>query len=296
MMRNIPSEHEVAPLKYETIKNWAFKPVEQTYTQRDTMLYALGLGFGADPLDEKELRFVYEKELRALPTYGVVLATPGLWISDPKAEIDWVKLVHGEQSLVLHKPMPTAATLVSHARIKSVVDKGAGKGALIVLERILTEKSSGERIATSDAVLFARGDGGLSQSDDAPPAPPPVPEGTPDEVCDIETLPRQALIYRLSGDYNPLHVDPAVGQKAGFKQPILHGLCTYGLAGRAVLKTICDYDTSKLSSLSVRFSSPVYPGETIRTEMYRDGGRVLFRSRAVERNVVVLNNGVATLN
>ena len=283
------------PIVYQTIKNWPFKDVVQTYTERDSMLYALGLGFGADPLDEQELRFVYEKDLCVVPTMGVVLGAPGMWMRDPASGIDWVKLVHGEQALTLHRPMPVAATVVGKSRILSVVDKGKDKGAVILLERVLTDQASGEKIATLVASVFCRGDGGFGKGDDAPPPPPAVPDRTPDAVIDFPTLPQAALIYRLSGDYNPLHAEPAVGRAAGFKQPILHGLCTYGTAGRAVLKAFCNYDASRLTGLSVRFSSPVYPGETIRTEMYREGSRVLFRSRVVERDIVVLNNGVATL-
>jgi len=282
-------------MEYQTIKNWKFDDVVQSYSRRDSMLYAIGLGFGTDPLDEAELRFVYEKDLQAVPTMPVVLGNPGMWMRDPRAGIDWVKLVHGEQSLRLHRPLPAEATVVGRTRVTRLVDKGAGKGALLFLERVLSEQGSNERLATLEASLFCRGDGGFGKGDDPPPPPPTVPERAPDAVCEFRTLPQQALIYRLSGDYNPLHVDPAIGKAAGFRQPILHGLCTYGIAGRAVLTTFCGHDATRLSSLAVRFSSPVYPGETIRTEMYRDGDRVLFRSRLLERDIVVLNNGVATL-
>ena len=122
-----------------------------------------------------------------------------------------------------------------------------------------------------------------------------MPEGPPEAVCDLTTLPQAALIYRLSGDRNPLHADPLVADRAGFEKPILHGLCTYGVAGHAVLKTMCDYDPAGITGLDVRFSAPVYPGETIRTEMWRDGKVVSFRSTVLERDLMVLNNGKATL-
>ena len=282
-------------IDYQKLKNWKFEDVEHTYTERDTMLYALGLGFGADPMNEDELKFVYEKNLHALPTMGVVLAATFGWARQPETGINYVKVVHGEQSLLLHKPLPKSGTVIGKTKLSHIVDKGADKGAVLVFARELFDKSTGAKFATVSSSSFARGDGGFGKGDEPPPAAPATPDGKPDAVCDFATLPQAALIYRLSGDYNPLHAEPAVGKAAGFKQPILHGLCTYGVAGRAILKTICGYDSDKLMGVSVRFSSPVYPGETIRTEMYRDGKRVLFRSRVVERDVVVLSNGVATL-
>ncbi len=282
-------------IDYDNIKNWKFDDVTHTYTERDSMLYALGLGFGANPVDEDELKFVYEKNLHAVPTMGVVLAAAFGWARDPASGINYTKVVHGEQSLLLHKPLPAAGTIIGKTHISHLIDKGADKGAVIYQARELFDQKTGDKLATVQSATFARGDGGFGRTDAPPPAAPATPDGKPDAVCDFATLPQAALIYRLSGDYNPLHAEPAIGRAAGFKQPILHGLCTYGVAGRAILKTICGYDSSKLLGVAVRFSSPVYPGETIRTEMYRDGKRVLFRSRVVERDVVVLSNGVATL-
>jgi acyl dehydratase len=284
------------PIDYDKIKNWPFPEVVQTYTGKDSILYALGVGYGHDPMDEAQLRFVYEKNLLAAPTMPVVLGYPGFWMKDPAAGIDWVKIVHGEQALRLHRPIPAAGTVIGRTRVKAVVDKGRDKGALVILERSITDKASGVLLATLDHTTFCRGDGGFGKGDAAPPPPPAVPEGTPDASCDLPTLPQAALIYRLCADPNPLHAEPAVARAAGFSRPILHGLCTYGVAGHAILRTFCNYEPEKLSGLSVRFSAPVYPGETIRTEMWRRGGTILFRSRAIERDVVVLNNGVATIN
>ena len=284
------------PIDYDKIKNWPFPEVVQTYTEKDSILYALGVGYGHDPMDEAQLRFVYEKHLLAAPTMPVVLGYPGFWMKDPAAGIDWVKIVHGEQALRLHRPIPAAGTVIGHTRVKAVVDKGRDKGALVILERSIVDKASGVLLATLDHTTFCRGDGGFGKGDAAPPPPPAVPEGTPDASCDLPTLPQAALIYRLCADPNPLHAEPAVAKAAGFSRPILHGLCTYGVAGHAILRTFCNYEPEKLSGLSVRFSAPVYPGETIRTEMWRRGGTILFRSRAIERDVVVLNNGVATIN
>jgi len=284
------------PIEYDKIKNWPFPEVVQTYTEKDSMLYALGVGYGHDPMDEAQLRFVYEKHLLAAPTMPVVLGYPGFWMKDPAAGIDWVKIVHGEQALRLHRPIPAAGTVIGRTRVKAVVDKGRDKGALVILERSIVDKASGALLATLDHTTFCRGDGGFGKGDAAPAPPPPVPEGTPDASCDLPTLPQAALIYRLCADPNPLHAEPAVAKAAGFSRPILHGLCTYGVAGHAILRTFCNYEPERLSGLSVRFSAPVYPGETIRTEMWRRGSTILFRSRAIERDVVVLNNGVATIN
>lgn len=283
------------PIDYDKIKNWQFPVIEQSYTAKDSMLYALGVGYGHDPMDEAQLQFVYEKNLRVVPTMPVVMAHPGFWMMNPATGIDWVKIVHGEQALRIHRSIPVSGTVIGRMRVKAIVDKGKDKGALVCQERSIVDKASGAVLATLDHVTFCRGDGGFGKGDAAPPPPPAVPEGTPDASCDLPTLPQAALIYRLCADPNPLHAEPAVARAAGFSRPILHGLCTYGVAGHAILRTFCNYEPEKLSGLSVRFSAPVYPGETIRTEMWRRGGDILFRSRAIERNVVVLNNGVATI-
>ena len=223
-----------------------------------------------------------------------VLASPGFWIKEQNTGVDWVQVLHGEQGLHLHRPLPAAGTVIGRMRITDIVDKGAAKGALIYTEKELIDKASGAPLATLTSTTFARGDGGFAGPDTPPgPAitPHPIPDRPSDITCDLPTLPQAALIYRLSGDRNPLHAEPAVARKAGFDAPILHGLCTLGVAGHAILKTCCDYDPARFKSLELRFSAPVYPGETIRTEMWRDSGVVSFRSRVVGRDVVVLNNG-----
>jgi acyl dehydratase len=289
-------------IDYHALKARPFPEIAAAYSARDTMLYALGVGYGYDPTDERQLAFVYEKNLRAAPTMAVVLAYPGFWVKEPDTGIDWVRVLHGEQSIVLHRPLPAQGTVVGRTRVKALVDKGKDKGALVVQEREL-RLDSGEPLATIASLSFARGDGGFSErpgngprgGDPAPPAPPATPDAAPEIVCDLPTAPQAALVYRLSGDTNPLHAEPAVAKAAGFARPILHGLATYGIAGHAILRSCCDYDPQRLRSLAVRFSAPVYPGETIRTEMWRRGNAVQFRARALERDLVVLSHGRAEL-
>jgi acyl dehydratase len=276
----------------DKILNWPFEEVEQTYTAKDTILYALGLGLGAAPLDERQLDFVFEEnDFKALPTMAVVLAGPGFWVRDPDSGVDWIKVLHGEQGLRIHKPLPPEATVIATTKVTGVVDKGADKGALIYVERTLRDKATGDDLATLTATTFGRGDGGFGGPTGPTKPVHPIPDRAADQVCDLATLPQAALIYRLSGDPNPLHASPKVAKAANFKAPILHGLCTLGVAGHAILKTMCGYDVTRFKSMDLRFSAPVYPGETIRTEMWRDEDIVSFRSTVVERDVVVLNNG-----
>tara|TARA_B100000686_G_scaffold353751_1_gene460652 strand:+ start:915 stop:1772 length:858 start_codon:yes stop_codon:yes gene_type:complete len=282
-------------IDYDRLLNWKFDDIEHAYTKNDTILYALGVGLGGDPLDERQLRFVYEENLQALPTMAIVLGSPGFWLKEQNTGVDWVRVLHGEQGLVLHRPLPPQGIAIGRMRVKEILDKGADKGALIYSEKELIDKASGETIATATSTTFARGDGGFGGPTGPSAKPHAIPDRNPDLTCDLTTLPQAALIYRLSGDLNPLHADPEVARKAGFDAPILHGLCTLGAAGHAILKTCCDYNPTRFKGLQLRFSAPVYPGETIRTEIWHDDGVVSFRSKVVERDVVVLNNGKAEL-
>jgi acyl dehydratase len=281
----------------DALKATVFPDLEHTYTARDTMLYALGIGLGSDPLDVRQLRFVYEKQLQALPTMAVILGYPGFWMQRPETGIDWVKVVHGEERLRIHRTIPPSGTVVGRMRVTAVVDKGRDKGALVVTRREVHDKATGNLLATVEHVTFCRGDGGCGSDDDRlPDALPAVPQTPPALRCELPTLPQAALIYRLSSDYNPLHADPEVAAQAGFVKPILHGLGTYGVAAHALLRTLCDYETTRLRRFDCRFSAPFFPGERLITEMWPDGNQVQFQSRSAERGVVVLANGVAELN
>lgn len=286
-------------LDYQAVKNWDFGDIRHTYTRRDTMLYALGIGMGSNPLNPGELRFVFEKNLQAVPTMVSVIGTPGFWWKDPRTGADWVKLVHGEQRIELLKPLPVEATVVARNKVVSLTDKGPGKGAIAVIQREIFDET-GTKLAVSTQVVFLRGDGGFSEvsgvSDPGPEALPAVPERAPDAEVDLPILEQAALIYRLSGDDNVLHADPEVAKAAGFPRPILHGLCTFGMAAHAVLGECCGFDASRLRSFSTRFTSPVYPGETVRFEIWNEGGGFLrLRARVEARDVTVLNNGVIEL-
>lgn len=203
-------------LDYEKLMNWPFREVRQAYTQKDTILYALGLGLGADPLDENQLRFTYEKDLQALPTMSVVLAAPGFWMKDPAVGVDWKKLLHGEQGIEMLKPLPAAAEVKGVTKITKIIDKGADKGALVLSERDIVDAKTGEVYAKTTSTSFLRGDGGFGGSPDGAPVPHKMPDRAPDITDDWRTAPQAALIYRLSGDDNPLHVDPEVARVGGF--------------------------------------------------------------------------------
>jgi acyl dehydratase len=276
---------------YEKLMALDIPTAEQTYGPKDCMLYALGVGLGQDPMNEDELPFVYEKNLQVLPTMAAVLGHPGFWMRDRDTGIDWVRIVNGEQGVTLHRPLKGQDTVIGRQRIVEVIDKGAGKGALVLTERKVTDKATGALIATVTQTTFCRADGGFGGPPRQAPEPHPIPTRSPDAVCDLLTRPETALIYRLSGDRNPLHAEPAVAKQAGYPRPIMHGLGNFGIAGHAVLKTWCGYDPQKLVSFACRFTAPVFPGETIRTEMWRDSNVVSFRARVVERDVVAVNNG-----
>jgi len=287
-------------IDYEKTKAWRSGEVRHGYTAKDTILYALGLGIGSDPMDANQLRFVYEKDLEALPTMAAVLASPGSWMRDRKElGIDFLKLVHGEQGVTIHAPLPVAGTVVGESRVTRIVDKGEGKGAVLHVEKSLKDEASGQLLATAEQVLFLRGDGGFSggSGGDAPaPALPAPPDTAPDAVLELPTRPEAALVYRLSGDLNPLHADPVVAGKAGFPKPILHGLATWGHAARGIVQLYCDHEPTRLRSIRARLTSPVYPGETLVLDCWRAGAdEIAFRARVKERDVVVLNNGRARI-
>lgn len=258
----------------------------QRLTPRDTILYALGIG-------ASELNFLFEERLKALPTMAVTLGYPGFFWRDPALGANWQKILHGEQSTILHAPLPVEGEIVGSTTIEALYDKGADKGALAMVTREIHD-GAGTHLATSRSMTFLRGDGGFGGSSEGAPVPHPLPDRAPDAVATLATATNQAQIYRLSGDLNPLHIDPDVAKAGGFDAPILHGLATYGVIGRALLAARCGNEPARLKRIDGRFSSPVYPGETIETSIWdEEGGRLAFRARVVERDKIVFTNGYA---
>lgn len=284
------------PFDAEELMNYPIPEARQTLTRRDCMLYALAVGVGGEPTDTHQLRFVYEPELRAMPSMANVLAHPGFWMKTAKTGMNWQLILHGEQKFTIHKPLPVEGELVGRTKVKAILDRGEGKGAYVYLERQVAEVVSGEPVCTLLQTTICRGDGGCGSIGRADRTRRAIPLRDPDYVCDLATLPQAALLYRLNGDYNPLHADPEVARSAGYERPILHGLCTFGVASHAILRSCCDYEPDRIRSTSVRFTAPVFPGETIRTEMWHNDGGMSYRSRALERDTLVLNSGWVEFN
>ncbi|CAO3422390.1 MaoC/PaaZ C-terminal domain-containing protein [Azospirillum doebereinerae] len=267
---------------------------ETSWTERDVMLYALGVGMGADPMDGRELPFVYERGLKALPTFPIVPAFAGGPLF--QIGIDTRYLLHGEQAVTLHKAIPTRGTAVVEGRMLGAWDKGVGKGAVFAQEKILRLAGDPDPLATIVTTAFGRAEGGFGGPTTGQPAPHRVPDRAPDRSVAIPTTPSQALLYRHSGDLNPLHADPEAARVAGYPRPILHGLCTYAIAARAVLAACCDYAPERIVHHQARFSAPVFPGETITVDLWIEDDQVAFEARVEARdNIVVVKNGLTHL-
>lgn len=281
-------------MNVEVVRNWKVGPIVESYDASRTILYALGVG--ARP-DGDGLQYVYEKHLKALPTFAVLLAGEGFWLQDPATGVDWSQILHGAQTLEMHRPLPPTGRLIGHMKVDALVDRGVEKGAVIHYSRTLHDAATEELIATVGLTVFMRGDGGFVSSSGELPPPHALPDSPPELSMTLDTRVEQAAVYRLSGDLNPLHIDPEFARKVGFERPILHGLCTYGIAARALIDTMCDGDPERLHRFDVRFTAPVYSGDTLITEIWREGdGQAAFRVRVAERDVVVLSNGLARWN
>ena len=274
------------------------EPQPGGYTDRDSLLYAVAIGMGRDPLDPRELEYVCETVgSRVVPTAATVLSRanrPSNAGMSLVAKMNFALMLHGEQRLAVHQPLPPAAETLVSGRTTGVYDKGQGKGALVTNETNVT-LADGSPLFTLGSTLFFRGDGGFGGRSEGAPVPHPLPERAPDAVCEMPGRADQAMVYALCGDRNPLHRDPEFARRAGFDRPILHGLCSYGIACHAVLKTMLDYDQTRVTGFDVRFSSPVYPGETQVVEMWQDDDVISFRVRIKERDVVSINNGKCTI-
>lgn len=272
-----------------------FLPVVQSYTTRDSLLYALSLGLGADPTDHRQLRYVFERDQIVMPSMAVVLGHPGPWVTDPALAIDYRRIVYAEQSLEMHSVLPPQGLIKARERVIGVFDKGREKGTLLCTERRIVDQQSERPLATLRATLMCRGDGGSGAAYGEAGVPRKIPTGAPDRVAEMPTLPQSALLYRLNGDMNPLHADPEFARKLGFQRPILHGLCSFGVAMHAVLGLWCDYSAHQLLKFGARFSALIYPGETLIVETWREAMEVSFRASVKERGVKVLDYGHAEL-
>lgn len=281
-------------MKYEHLMGLKRDGERFRYTDRETMLYAIGIGMGEDPLDGNELPYVFEQPaLKTVPSLATVLARMPI-LKD--SGFDYTKVVHGEQRLTLHRPLPPEGELLADARVTEAYDKGPGKGAVIYTETKVRSAADGQPMFTLLSATFARGDGGFGGPAGSGPRPHALPERKPDGTATLPTRKDQALLYRLNGDRNPLHADPELARRVGFPAPILHGLCTYGVACRAILKEVAAYDHRRITGFDVRFSAPVYPGEAIATDYWVDGATVSFRCRIPSRqDVVVIDNGRCAL-
>ena len=265
------------------------QPAEFSWTSKDSLLYAMGVGAGVSDPTGFELEFTTENSndvtQRALPTQVVVMgggSTPGFGDFNP------VHLLHAEQAITLHQPVPAAGTAVATGRVGPIYDKG--KAALVYLETDVADVD-GNPIWNTRSGLFIGGEGGWG-GDRGPATEWHLPDRDADHVVAYPTRPDQALLYRLNGDRNPLHSDPTFAAAAGFDKPILHGLCTYGFTGRALLHALCDSDPARFGSMGGRFKSPVVPGETLEVHAWEEEGRVMFQTRVGDR--VVFDNGVMT--
>lgn len=278
------------PIDVERVRGAELAGASFSWSERDIILYNLGVGAGDPPTDPAELKYVYESELVASPSFGTIPPFAFImgFVAVEGLEISLAQVLHGDQRLTIHGPIPTTGTVSQCGRVVDVFDKG--RGALVVVEVVSVLESTGEPLFTNRSGIYVRGEGGFG-GDSGPEAANPVPERVPDHVVESVTLPQQALLYRMaSGDRNPLHADPAFAALAGFERPILHGLCTFGIATMSVVETALSGDPSRAASIEARFTGHVFPGETLVTRVWVEDGGVVFTTEAKERGATVLAN------
>jgi len=282
------------PLDVDALLANETRDIPFSYSDRDSILYALSVGMGRSLDDAKSLRYMYEHKggAQTLPTMASVLV-PNLF--PPDLGWDYAQVLHLDQRLILHRPLPPATALLINKRITDVFDRGGSRGALVAFEAEGRLAKDDTALFTIGSTILARGDGGCGAPKGRTAPPHPIPSRDADLNCLIDTTLEQALLYRLNGDRNPLHADPALAKAAGFERPILHGLCTYGIACHAILKTICDYDHTLIREFDARFAAPVLPGDTIRTEMWQDGNVISFQCVVDERQSTVIKGGRCVL-
>lgn len=286
-------------IDYERLLAWKIPETRHEYALRDTIFYALSVGFGADPEDEAQVRYVYEKALVAVPSMVTTLAAPGGWLRDPGTGVNSVGLLAAEQAFEIHRPLPVAGAVIGKSRVTAVADLGKERGAAIYTERNVYDAGTDELLFTARATTVSRKDGGFGGPPRASRAKTVMPERAPEWVCDIPTPGNAALLFRLHNPLDPRHpdhhADLALVRSLGHDRPSLHGLYTLGVACHALLRMACGYDAARLKGMAVRFSAPAYVGETLRTEIWRHDEGLVFQCRAIERDKIVLSNASATL-
>jgi acyl dehydratase len=275
--------------RYDDLMAFEFPELRQTYTERDTMLYALGVGAGQDPVDPLGLRLTYEKDLVAIPSMAVTLAYPGFWYRDLSPGLDFLRTVHGSERFEIFRSLPVAATVVAKPKMAAIYDKGEGHGSLVVSQRDVRDVATGELLARVTQTAFCRGDGGLGGPMMRAPSPQKIPDTSPDLSFGCPTLAQAAMIYRLSGDYNPLHVDPGFAVAAGFDRPILHGLSTYGHICCHLMR-LGDPCSNRVVDMDCRFTAPLFPGENFQLQVWQRGHEALFRAHVGDRRII--DNGI----
>ncbi|MGB3796369.1 MAG: MaoC/PaaZ C-terminal domain-containing protein [Alteraurantiacibacter sp.] len=253
----------------------------------------MGAGLSAE-IEETSL--VFERDLQVLPTMALVLGTPGFWAMDPGSGLDWLSILHGEQRLKIHTPLEPVGTLIGTTRVTDLADKGPGKPALIRARKEV-RTLSGVLVAETSEIWFVQGAGGFGGERSLPPEPQSqIPDRDPDLAISLPTSLAQAATYRLSGDRNPLHIDSETAASVGFDRPILHGLATMGIVGRALVHAACGGVASALREMNVRFTAPVYPGDTINTHIWHDGDTLHFRAYRNGFEHCVIDNGFAKIS
>ena len=278
----------------DRLRAYRVPDVRSRWDVRDTIRYALGVGAGLSDIDE--MGFVFEDGLAALPTMALMLGTPGFWLMEPELGLHWQKILHGEQSLKLHRPLPPDGDVIGKTWIGPLSDKGMEKPALLHCIRHLYDPANKALVAEMEELWVVRGVGGFGGENvplgvglDA------MPDGPPDAALELPTARNQAALYRLTGDRNPLHILPEIAREGGFDRPTLHGLATMGLIGRALIHARCKGDAARLSAMKLRFTAPVFPGDEVLTEIWDAGDTVRFRARVPSRDVVVADCGSAVI-
>lgn len=280
-------------LDYGALMARSFEDIHQTYNSQDCILYALGLGIGGNPEEGGHLDYVYEKCLKVMPTMATILSNPGFWQQAPDSTVTWQSVVHGEQYLKIHRPLSATGTVIGRTRIEDIYDKGKASGAFMYTLRELFDANTNELLCEIRSLAICRADGGFGGKPPPPSHLSPLPTRRPDVSIVVDTASSLAMLYRLNGDFNPLHIDPVVARSAGFERPILHGLSTYGIVAYQLIRALAENDPTHLRRFDARFSAVVYPGDRLEIHAWQERGMTRFRCDVPARGCTVIDRGVA---